>query len=252
MSYDFDVMLKPCDHLQRLERMVISSDDWRTLLYAERPGERVRGTISALDKTQLFFNGVEVPKDHETYGWDVLFDELSIAPERKHKIVFHKQVRLTNILIQINYITIPAYCMKCNGYSKTNDYKRNTNGSFIHITDHDKLIQRVFKFLLTSRCNFYPIFVSQLKEFVGRKFGLSLTETDISYECVTALDNLKKIQIAQKNVQFLSPQEILRDTESVNSKRQIDDPTVVLTKLKVSSYGIPQPKSMNFTIRTTP
>src|SRR5574343_581973 len=156
MSYDFDTRLKPCDHLQLKERMVISSDDWRTLLYSDRQTERMRAPISAKATTRLFFSGVEVPRDHEVYGWDILVDELSVTSDQKSKIVFHKPVRLTNLLIEVQYVTIPAYCLKCNGYSKTNDYTIDQAGSFLHITEFDKLVQRIYKFLLTSKCVFYP------------------------------------------------------------------------------------------------
>lgn len=250
MSYDFDLRLKPCDHLQLKERMLVSPDDLRTLVFAERPEERMRGPIAAMAPTRLFFSGVEVPKDHPVYGWDILRDELSARSDQKSKIVFHKPMRLTNVLIQVQYFTIAAYCLKCNGYSKTNDYVPSQSGSFLHVTEFDKLIQRVYKFLLTSQCTFYPSFTSRLKEFVGKKFGGSLTEDDISFECVNALDNLKRIQLTQKNVQFLSPQEVLKDIESVRTVRNQEDPTIVQTSLKVSAYGIPRATPLSFTIRT--
>lgn len=250
MSYDFDLRLKPCDHLQLRERMAISKDDFRTLVFFDRPDERMRGPIAAKASVRLFFSGVEIPRNHAEYGWDILVDELSVRSDQKSKIVFHKPVRLTNVLIQVQYITIAAYCLKCNGYSKTNDYTVDQAGSFLHVVEYDKLVQRIYKFLLTSRCAFYPRFTSRLKEFVGRKFGASLTEDDISFECTNALDNLKRIQIAQKNVQFLTPQEVLRDIESIRTKRDTYDPTIVTTQMKVSAYGIPRPVPLSFTIRT--
>ena len=155
MSYDFDLRLKPCDHLQLKERMLISTGDFRTLVFADRPNERMRGPIASKAPTRLFFSGVEVPRDHPVYGWDILVDELSVKTDQKSKIVFRQQVRLTNVLIQVQYITIAAYCLKCNGYSKTNDYQLDRAGSFLHITEYDKLVQRIYKFLLTSSCTFF-------------------------------------------------------------------------------------------------
>ena len=251
MSYDFDVRLAPCDHLQLKERMIISTADFRTLLFADRPEERMRGPIASKASTRLFFSGKEVPKDHPVFGWDILVDELSVKSDQKSKIVFKKPVRLTNVLIEIQYITIAAYCLKCNGYSKVNDYQIDQAGSFLHISEYNKLVQRIYKFLLTSTCVFYPTFTCRLKDFVGRKFGGSLTEEDISFECMNALDNLKQIQLSQRNVQTLTPQEVLRDIESITTKRDQYDPTIVQTQMTVSSYGIPRPTPLAFTIRTT-
>ena len=269
MSYDFDTRLKPCDHLQLKERMVIytptlaqtlhvpvpddtwkNDGDFRTLVYAARPYERMRGPISAKNTVRLFMSGVEIPSDHGTYGWQILDDERSVRPDKKSKIVFKKPVRMTNLLIEVQYLTIPAYCLKCNGYSKTNDYSRNKSGVFMHVNDYDKLVQRVYKFLLTSSCKFYPAFTSRLKEFVGRKFGGTLSEEDISYECMTALDNLKRIQIAQRSIQFLTPQEVLKNVESITTVRDQYDPTIVRTRMLVSAFGVPKSVPLTFTIRT--
>lgn len=250
MSYDFDTRLAPCDHLQLRERMMISTSDFRTLVFAARPGERMRAPITALGATRLFISGVEVPPDHAVYGWTILKDELSVAPDQKSKIVFRNPVRLTNLVIEVQYITSAAYCLKCSGYSKTNDYKVSKSGSFIHVVEVNKLIHRITKFLLTSTCVFYPTFTSRLKDYVGRKFGVSLTEDDIMYECSTALDNLKQIQLAQKNVQFLAPQEILRDVESLSTTSDPTEPCLVITKMQVSAYGVPHPVPLTFAIRT--
>lgn len=250
MSYDFDVSFKPCDHSQKKERMIISSDDWRTVLYADRPEVRMRGNVSSANTVRLYIGGVEIPRDHEIYGWDLLDDENSIYPERKSKIYFRRQVRLTNLVLEVDYTTHVEYCLKCNGYGQTNDFALNTKGTFLHVTEHPKLLQRIVKFLLTSRCAFYPIFTSKLKEFIGRKFGITLTEEDISYECMTSLENLKNIQIAQKTVQFLSPQEILRDIESVESQRDQFEPSRVKTRLRVSSYGKERVNPLSFILRT--
>lgn len=230
--------------------MVISEDDFKTLVFADRISERMRAPVSAQGSVRLFISNVEVARDHEVYGWELLKDELSVAPDQKSKIVFNNPVRLVKPLITIQYTTLPGYCLKCNGYSKTNDYKIDQSGVFLHITEYNKLVQRIYKFLLTSTCPFYPNFTSRLKDFVGRKFGGSITEDDVTYECVTALDNLKRVQIAQKGVQFLTPQEILRDIESIKTVRDSYDPTIVQTKMLVSSFGVPRPTPLAFTIRT--
>ena len=249
MSYDFDLKLAPCDHLQIRERMTISQD-FRTLRHQESNGY-MRGPVSAKGSVRLFISGQEILPSHETYGWEILPDETSVASDQRSKIVFRYPFRLSNVLIEVQYVTIPAYCLKCNGYSKTNDFKVERTGTFNHITEYDKLVQRVYKFLLTSKCPFYPTLTSRLKDFVGRKIGGALTEDDITYECLTTLDNLKQIQQTQKTVQTLSPQEVLKNVESISTERDKADPSLVSTKMTISSFGVPRPSPLAFTIRTT-
>ena len=253
MSYDFDVRLSSCDHLQLKERMVIDQTDLRTLLYASpnpyQDALHIRGTVAAKSSVKLFISGVQVPQNHPIYGWDVLPDTSFPVASQLSKLVFRKQVRLTGPVIEIQYVTISAYCLKCNGFSKVNDYTIAKNGSFTHVWDVNKLVQRVYKFLLTSSCVFYPAFTSQLKNFIGQKYiG---TEDAISNECSNSLDNLKRIQLAQKNVQVLTPHEVLKDIQSINSVRDTSDPTIVTTNMIISSYGTPMPIPLAFTLQTT-
>jgi hypothetical protein len=248
MSYDFDVRNKACDHLQTKERQTLS-DDLRTLVNINHPEWGIRGAVASSSTVKLYMNGVEIPSGHAQYAWSLVPD-LDALGDKRYKIMFANQLRFTQAIFEVSYFTAPAYCLKCNGYTQTNDFTISSQGSFVHVTDHNKLIQRVMKFLLSSSCPFYPRFTSRLKEFIGRKFGLSLTEEDISYECITALENMRNIQVTQKNVQLLSPEEILRNVESVDSKRDSVDPTIVKTQIRVSSYGPDRVNPLNFAIRT--
>ena len=253
MSYDFDVRLSPCNHLQVKERMTVDLTDLKTLLYASpnayQDAIHIRGTVSVKASVKVFISGMEIPQNHPQYGWDVWPDTSFPASAQLSKIMFRQPMRLTNPVIEVQYITVAAYCLKCNGFNKVNDYTIAQNGSFLHVWEFYKLVQRIYKFLLTSNCIFYPAFTSQLKNFIGQKFlG---TEDDISNECSNALDNLKRIQLAQKNVQVLTPQEVLKDIESISSVRNTEDPTIITTNMMVSSYGTPRPLPLSFTLQTT-
>lgn len=248
MSYDFDLRLSPCDHSQKRERMEVAQD-FRTLIYGDTQ-HYMRAPVSSEASVKLFIDGTEIPRNHETYGWDLFPDETSVPPERRLKVMFRFPFRLHDAPIEISYACIPAYCLKCNGYQKTHDFKIEQTGTFRHISEYEKLLLRVQKFLLTSRCNFYPAYTSRLKDFVGQKFGLSLSEEDVTYECVTSLDSLKTIQQAQRSVQSLAPQEVLKDVESIDVSRDQVDPSLVKTSILVSSFGEPRPKPFTFAIRT--
>jgi len=52
-------------------------------------------------------------------------------------------------------------------------------------------------------------------------------------------------------VQVLTPQEVLKDIESISSVRNTEDPTIITTNMMVSSYGTPRPLPLSFTLQTT-
>ena len=224
--------------------------DMRTLLYATQDAYQdqvpVRGAVAVKSSVRLFISGVEVPQNHPTFGWALCVDTTYTKGDRRFKIMFNTRMRLTNPTIQVQYITTAPHCLKCCGLGKISDYTIAQNGSLTHVTDFEKLTQRIYKFLLTSTCNFYPSFTSRLKSFMGMKIAGSVSTDDISNECSNAL-----IQTAQKNIQTLSPQEVLKDIESIESVRDENDPTVVRTSLYVTSYGTPRALPLAFTLRTT-
>jgi hypothetical protein len=250
MSYDLDARVKPCDHYQRLERQVLSSSDFRLLNNAEHPELGLRAPVTSVSSVKLFMNGVEIPKDHPQFAWEIV-NQTVLVDEQRQQLRFKQQVRMTMATFEVNYYTSQPFCLKCNGYGKVADFTINGSGALLHVNDHYKLVQRILKFLLTSNCAFYPQFTSRLKEFIGMKFGLTLTEEDITYECMNALENMRNIQISQANVQALTPQEILKSVDSVISSRDTNDPTTVRTKIQVSSYGPDRVAPISLAIRTT-
>ena len=250
MSYDFDIRPSPCDHFQRRERVAISLDDNRTLVNYFNTNIYMRGILSAPSTVQVRMGGVVIPSTHATFGWSVKEDTDSYY-EKRYKVVFNQPVRVTGLLIELTYCATQASCLKCNGYGKLTDFTESNRGVFMHVTEHNKLIQRVNKFLLTSRCDFYPSLTSALKTFVGRKYGLSLTEDDITQEVVNTLEKLRNIQLSQRSIQTLSPQEILRSVDSVTTVRDTNDPTILTSKASISSYGPNSPNPLTFVLRTT-
>jgi hypothetical protein len=247
MSFDFDTMPTSCDHYQIKERMLIDDTDLRTLV-GLKIGSRMRAPINGKSTFKLRINGKNIPASHDLYGWTISDDELSIYPEKKSKIVFNKQVRLNNALIELEYVTIKAYCRKCIGKDQVVDIKKSVSGSIQKIKDQRKLVQRVYKYVLTSRCYFYPELTCQIKEFVGRKFGLSLTNDDISYEITNSLSKMKKVQEQQAQIQKLTQLEVLRDIRSVDVQRSETNPTLVSVGLEVLNFSNETSK-LNFGIK---
>ena len=248
MSYDYLIMPSDCDHLVRAERLAIMQDN-RTLYSVEHVTEYMDHPVNGGSTLKLFMDGVEIPREHVDYGWKILPDEYSVQPHQKSKIMFNRPVRLRNILLEACYTTIAAHCNKCGGSGAMSDFTVNQEGYLTHVIKRDKLTQKILKFLLTSKCPFYPGLVSQLKTYVGRKYGRNLTADDISAEVSYAMDNLKSVQALQANYQDLDPEEILRSVDSVTSSRDKTDPRLVRTTvLATTSTG--SPNKVNIGLRT--
>lgn len=236
MSYDFDTLGAACDHYMVRERMFVHPEDGRTLHSLTEPTMRLRGPMNARSLTRLRVDGQIIPKDHPVYGWMLEDDELSIPPEKKTKVVFLRPVRRQSHLIEVEYQSASPYCSKCGGNGIINDMQITPLNSLRRVVLRKKLAQRGLKFLLTSKCSFYPNLTCRLRDFVGAKFGLSLTEEDIAMEAGDALDKLREVQRYQAKVQKLSPEESLRAIDGVEVTRDAEDPTRVYVALNVSGY----------------
>lgn len=234
MSHDFLTMPRPCDHFIVAERLAIGLDN-RTLYSVTTPAQRMTKPINGESTCVLKFNGVPVPRNHPQFGWDLHWDEFSIAPDYRSKIMFRRPVRLRDIIIEASYVTTAAYCHKCGGTGLMADYTVTVNGTFKRAVRRTKLVQKALKFLLTSKCRFYPALTCQLREYVGRKFGVTLATDDISFEVSTAMDSLKQVQEMQSRFQRLDPEEILRSVDGVHTTRDENDPTVLHVMVDVSS-----------------
>ena len=111
--------------------------------------------------------------------------------------------------------------------------------------------------VLTSRCAFYPQFTCPIKDYIGRKFGITLTDADIANAVVTALQNLKNIQVSQNAIQPLLPEETLRDFTNILALQDDTDPTVVHVSGTIVSYTSSNTNTLsltplNFTIQVVP
>jgi hypothetical protein len=252
VSYDLNTKLAPCDHAQSGERYVVDTNDFRTLHLAANPVFNMRAPINGQALVRVRVAGNVVPPDHPVYGYDIVSDINRIqTSDVFYKIVFKKPVRWYIPLIEVSYITLKLYCLKCSGSGQLNDFKKANSGSLMHTTGNEKLVQRVLKFVLTSRCAFYPQFTCRIKDYIGRKLGVSITEADISNQIVAALSNLKNIQSSQRTIQNLTPQEMLKDITSVKTAFDPADPTVVNIAAWVSSYGSSNSLPISFTLTST-
>jgi hypothetical protein len=250
MSYDLDSRLSACDHQQSFERYVIDVVDFKTLHLAGNVSLNMRAPINGASLVQVSIRGQVVPINHPVYGYSITPDTNRVmTSDQFYKIQFNRPVRSYVPLIEVSYITIKNYCLKCGTVGQLNNLKPASNGSVLHVVGTDKLVLKVLKFILTSTCSFYPNFTSRLKTFIGRKFGFAITDADVSNEVINALQNLKAVQAAQRTVQQLDPLEILKD---VNNLQTIQiDPNSVAVSGVLTSYGNPIGTPVSFSLTSS-
>lgn len=260
-TYDFDTLQNACDHQQHLERYQVNPTDLRTLRLVATPSISMRAPINGVAFVQIFIHGEPIASNDAVYGYQILSDpnrlQMAGSNETFYKIVFNKEVRLVRPLIEVSYITRQNYCLKCNGTGVLNDLALSVSGSLLRLGGKIKLSQRVLKMVLTSRCAFYPQFTCPIKDYIGRKFGITITDADIANAIVSSLQSLKQIQVAQNAFQPLAPEETLRDFTNILALQDPADPTVVhvsgtIVSFTSSNIGTLVSTPVNFTIQVTP
>ena len=251
MSYDFNTRTAPCPHVISEERYIVDAKDFRTLHLAANTSLNMRAPINGQSTLTLRISGTLVQPDDPTYGYDILADENRLQTnDQFYKVMFRKPVRWFVPLIEAGYITRQPYCLRCSAQGQLNDLKMSGIGGLLRVVNTDKLIQKVLKFVLTSRCSFYPQFTCKIKDYVGKKFGNAVTEADVSSQILDALQDVKSVQAAQRTVQDLSLQEMLKDVTGISSS--MPDPTSVSVECSITSYGVQSsPLPVNFTVSST-
>ena len=252
MSYDFNTRLASCGHEISFERYVVDWQDFKTLHCASNVSLNMRAPINGISQVQVYIAGNLVQPNDPTYGYTTTPDINRVQtdnPNQFYKIMFKKPVRWYVPLIEVSYITIKNFCLKCGTAGQLNDIKPASNGSVIHVVGTDKMVQRVLKMVLTSQCGFYPQFTCPIKGYVGKKFGVTITDADISNQVMIALQNLKSIQSAQRTVQSLDPQEMLKDIQ--NLQTAVIDPNSIGVSADLTSYGTPNATSVSFSLTTS-
>ncbi|GAF88735.1 unnamed protein product, partial [marine sediment metagenome] len=81
-------------------------------------------------------------------GWRVYKDETSVD-ERDRVIVFNRPLFNHDPIIQLNFVTFPSFCRRCQGARIEYDY-RVVGDTYETVEDVDLLFQEVDKFLFTK------------------------------------------------------------------------------------------------------
>lgn len=256
MSYDYNVLvvdpntqqpIGACDHQQSFERYVVDFNDFKTLHYATDTALNMRAPINGQAMVQMWIRGEEVFQDDPTYGWSITrdpnrLDAFSPETDQFYKIMFNLPVRIVIPLIEVSYLTSQGYCLKCSALGVLNDFKLETGGGFLKIYQQAKLAQKGLKWILTSRCAFYPTFVCPLKSFVGKKLGIQLTDTDIQNAVISALTQMQTVQQAQASVMSqiggsMDPLEMIKDIQYVTATTDPNNPTSIQVAALITTFN---------------
>jgi hypothetical protein len=253
MSYDLSSIAQTCDHLILLERYRVSVSDFQTLQFSSPPAATVnmRAPINGVAMLKLFIKGVQVSPTDPNFGYSIVPDPSRVLADYVFsKIIFNQPVRQVGSLIEVTYFTREDFCLKCGGTGQVIDWQTSQSGGLLHTFGDKKLSQQVFKYILTSINPFNPNLTCPIRSYVGKKFGLSITDQDISSAVTTALATYQTIQAAQKTVQTLSPQEMIKNVTSVEARQDPTDPLTIYLALQVTVYGLAQPIPLNITLQT--
>jgi hypothetical protein len=196
---------------------------------------------------QVYFKGVLVPPSEYSIVADPAFS-FPGQPQFK-KIVFNEPQRMTLPLIEVSYVTLQNYCMKCGGTGTLNDWQLNGSGTLEKIYGRYKLAQQALKYVLTSRNPFNPSLTCPIRNYVGKKFGLTVTDQDIAAAITTALSTYQQIQASQKTVQTVTPEETLKEITAVSAYQDPTNPLQIYVTLSITGYASTNPMALNISLQ---
>jgi hypothetical protein len=249
LSWDYNSSSGVCDHSIVLERYVIDQFDFRTLHYAQNPALNMRAPINGQSLVEVWLRGVLVPPIQYSIILDTAFS--SVGSPAVYKIVFNQPQRMTLPLVEVSYITVQETCLKCSGTGVLNDWKINPSGTLEKVRGRTKLAQQALKYILCSRNPFNKSLVCPIQSYVGKKFGLTVTDQDVSAAITTALTTYQSIQTTQKTVQYLTPEETLKEITGISARQDQDDPLRIYVALTITAFGQATPLALNLSIQGT-
>jgi hypothetical protein len=233
-----------------MERYVLDAFDFKTLHYAINPSLNMRAPINGASLVTLYVRGKKVAATDPTWGFQVVPDPARIQGSYPFSMIqLKKPVRDTTSILEVNYVTLQGFCMKCAAKGVLADWEIGHNRSLMRTTNLFKLAQACTKRILTSKNPFNPTDTCPIKTYIGAEFGITITDEDISSAIVTVLTRLQAVQNIQATIQTLSPLEVLENITSILSQQSADDPTVVTTDVVVSANGSSQPLALNFLLQ---
>ena len=194
---------------------------------------RVRVKGSAI--TTLGFRQ-KAAKGRELYPAWVLEKQMSADGIEYGRFVrFTKPIK-TNPVFKVSYTTPSNKCIRCGAAYVENDFRYNSKGDLVLITDENLLYQSCLKALLTVKGSnpYYRWYGTSLMNAIGRKVVMGL-QNSIKQEVSNTLRTVQNAQSSQVNYQKISAKERLFSLTSVVVYPHQNDPTAFLVDVVITN-----------------
>lgn len=154
-----------------------------------------------------------------------------------YAIEFTQPLR-NNPYLRVTYPVPRDKCLRCRGTGVENDYRFDTTGDVLLVSNEDLLYQSSMKDLLTKRGSnpYHPWYGSLIQSFIGSK-ALQGSSEAVKMTILDTLDKFRKIQTEQAKYQDVSPEERLAAVTSVDVSPIEDDPTAFLADVTVRNFS---------------
>ena len=141
-----------------------------------------------------------------------------------------------NPVIKVTYTVPPQRCLRCGGTYIENDYRFDSEGKAVLITNENLLYQAALKILLTDRGSnvYHPWYGTYLRSRVGSK-ALAGVASLINEDVRRALRKLQNVQEQKAKYQAVSFKERLYDILSVDVYPHAQDPTTYMIEVVVQN-----------------
>jgi hypothetical protein len=140
----------------------------------------------------------------------------------------------TNPTLKMTYTAMPNRCLRCGGTYVENDWRFNTSGDVITISNENLLYQACLKAILTVKGS-NPYHVGYGSKMTTR-VGMKLTGTSammIRQDVENALLQVKTLQSGQRKYQSVTNRELLYTIDNVDVRPSTDDPTIFFVDVSV-------------------
>jgi len=164
-------------------------------------------------------------------GWKLVRDPNSpIATDRV--LLLDRALPSGDDRIEVSYITRRDLCRRCAGLGLENDFRYDTQGNPVFVTNEALLLQEVEKIVFTVQGSnvFHTWYGTSLLSLIGTKIGgrggAKYLETQLVTEIQGALDRYLSIKERQAQVQPVTVREQLSRVRSIAVNQDRIDPTL--------------------------
>lgn len=142
----------------------------------------------------------------------------------------------SNPELRVSYMAPVRNCRRCGASTLENDARLDVTGQSIMVRNEDLLYQAVLKILLTDKGSnpYHPWYGSTIRQRIGSK-AVGGVAASISEDVRRALARLQAIQLAQGDIQAVSPKERIVTITNVRVSPHVQDPTTFLVEVEVQN-----------------